>query len=40
MVRDIDVFNEEMEAAGARIFARGLQLASHVKSRRKQARRR
>jgi hypothetical protein len=40
MVRDIDVLNEEMEAVGARIFAGGLQSAPHVKSRRKQARRR
>ena len=25
MIRDIDVLNEEMEAAGARLFAGGLQ---------------
>jgi hypothetical protein len=36
MVRDIDVLNEEMEAAGARFFAGGLQSASHAKSLRKQ----
>jgi hypothetical protein len=31
MVRDIDVLNEEMEAAGARFFAGGLQSAPHAK---------
>jgi hypothetical protein len=36
MVRDIDVLNEEMEAAGARFFAGGLQSAPHAKSLRKQ----
>ena len=36
MVRDIDVLNEEMEAAGARFFAGGLQSASLAKSLRKQ----
>jgi hypothetical protein len=36
MVRDIDVLNEEMEAAGARFFASGLQSAPHAKSPRKQ----
>jgi len=36
MVRDIDVLNEEMEAAGARFFAGGLQSARHAKSLRKQ----
>ena len=36
MVRDIDVLNEEMEAAGARFFAGGLQPAPHAKSLRKQ----
>jgi len=36
MIRDIDVLNEEMEAAGARFSAGGLQSASHAKSLRKQ----
>src|SRR5476651_1918260 len=36
MVRDIDMLNEEMEAAGARFFAGGLQSARHAKSLRKQ----
>jgi hypothetical protein len=36
MVRDIDVLNEEMEAAGARFFAGGLRSAPHAKSLRKQ----
>ena len=36
MVRDIDVLNEEMEAAGARFFAGGLQSATHANSLRKQ----
>jgi hypothetical protein len=36
MARDIDVLNEEMEAAGARFFAGGLQSARHAKSLRKQ----
>jgi hypothetical protein len=36
MVRDIDVLNEEMEAAGARFFAGGLESAPHAKSLRKQ----
>ena len=36
MVRDIDVLNEEMEAASARFFAGGLQSAPHAKSLRKQ----
>jgi hypothetical protein len=36
MVRDIDVLNEKMAAAGARFFAGGLQSASHAKSLRKQ----
>ena len=36
MVRDIDVLNEEMEAADARFFAGGLQSAAHAKSLRKQ----
>jgi hypothetical protein len=38
MDRDIDVLNEEMEAAGARFFAGGLQSARHAKSLRKQPR--
>jgi hypothetical protein len=36
MSRDIDVLNEEMEAAGARFFAGGLQSAPHARSLRKQ----
>ena len=36
MVRDIDVLNEEMAAAGARLFAGGLHPASSAKSLRKQ----
>jgi hypothetical protein len=36
MVRDIGALNEEMEAAGARFFAGGLQSARHAKSLRKQ----
>jgi len=36
MGRDIDVLNQEMEAAGARVFAGGLQAASRAKSLRKQ----
>jgi hypothetical protein len=36
MVRDIDVLNEEMAAAGARFFAGGLQSPSRAKSLRKQ----
>jgi hypothetical protein len=36
MERDIDVLNEEMEAAGARIFAGGLSAASNAKSLRAQ----
>ena len=36
MVRDIDVLNQEMAAAGARFFAGGLQSARHAKSLRKQ----
>jgi hypothetical protein len=36
MMRDIDVLNEEMEAAGARIFAGGLAAASNAKSLRAQ----
>jgi hypothetical protein len=36
MIRDIDVLNEEMEAAGARFFAGGLQPAARAKSLRAQ----
>jgi hypothetical protein len=36
MERDIDALNEEMEAAGARIFAGGLSAASNAKSLRAQ----
>jgi hypothetical protein len=36
MERDIDVLNEEMAAAGARIFAGGLSAASRAKSLRAQ----
>jgi hypothetical protein len=36
MVRDIDVLNEEMDAAGVRIFAGGLLPASSAKSLRAQ----
>ena len=36
MGRDIDILNEEMEAAGARIFAGGLRPASSAKSLRSQ----
>ena len=36
MMRDIDVLNEEMAAAGARFFAGGLQSAPLAKSLRKQ----
>jgi hypothetical protein len=36
MERDIDVLNEEMEAAGARFFAGGLSAASSAKSLRAQ----
>jgi hypothetical protein len=32
MMRDIDVLNEEMEAAGARLFAGGLSAASRARS--------
>ena len=35
MVRDIDVLNNEMAAAGARVFAGGLQSAPRAKSLRK-----
>jgi hypothetical protein len=36
MMRDIDALNEEMESAGARLFAGGLSPASNAKSLRKQ----
>ena len=36
MMRDIDLLNEEMTAAGARIFAGGLQSAAKAKSLRAQ----
>ena len=36
MIRDIHALNEEMEAAGARFYAGGLEPASHAKSLRKQ----
>lgn len=36
MMRDISALNEEMEAAGARLFAGGLESISHAKSLRKQ----
>ena len=36
MSRDIDVLNEQMEAAGATIFAGGLYAASNAKSLRAQ----
>jgi hypothetical protein len=37
MIRDIDVLNEEMEAAGARFFAGGLSAPSKAKSLRRQS---
>lgn len=37
MIRDIDVLNEEMEAAGARLFAGGLSAASRAKTLRRRA---
>jgi hypothetical protein len=36
MIRDIDVLNEEMQAAGARFFAGGLETARKAKSLRRQ----
>jgi hypothetical protein len=36
MIRDIGALNEEMDAAGARFFAGGLESTSHAKSLRKQ----
>ena len=37
MIRDIHALNEELDAAGARLFAGGLEPASKAKSLRKQA---
>ena len=37
MARNIDILNDEMEAAGARIFVGGLHSISHAKSLRAQA---
>ena len=37
MIRDISALNEEMDAAGARVFAGGLEGPSNAKSLRKQA---
>lgn len=36
MIRDIAALNEEMDAAGARFFAGGLESASHARSLRRQ----
>ena len=36
MIRDIGALNEEMDAAGVRLFAGGLESTSHAKSLRKQ----
>jgi hypothetical protein len=36
MIRDIGALNDEMDAAGARFFAGGLESARHAKSLRKQ----
>ena len=36
MIRDIGALNKEMDAAGARFFAGGLESTSHAKSLRKQ----
>ena len=36
MIRDIRALNEEMDAAGVRFFAGGLESASHAKSLRRQ----
>ena len=36
MIRDISALNKEMDAAGARFFAGGLESANHAKSLRKQ----
>jgi hypothetical protein len=37
MMHDIDVLNEEMESAGTRVFAGGLESVPHAKSLRKQS---
>lgn len=37
MIRDIGALNQEMDAAGARFFAGGLESPGHAKSLRKQA---
>jgi hypothetical protein len=37
MIREIGALNQEMDAAGARFFAGGLESASHAKSLRKQS---
>ena len=37
MIRDISALNQEMDGAGARLFAGGLESASRAKSLRKQA---
>lgn len=37
MIRDISALNEEMQAAGARFFAGGLESVDHAKSPRKQS---
>jgi hypothetical protein len=37
MIRDIGALNQEMDAAGARLFAGGLESASRAKSLRKQS---
>jgi hypothetical protein len=37
MIREIGALNEEMDVAGARFFAGGLESASHAKSLRKQS---
>jgi len=36
-IHDIDVLNEEMEAAGVRLFAGGLEAPSHAKTLRKES---
>jgi hypothetical protein len=36
MIREISALNEEMDAAGARLFAGGLESSGHAKSLRKQ----
>ena len=37
MVRDIDMLNDEMVAAGVRVFVGGLQMAPHAKTLRRAA---